>query len=232
MKNLILKVSMILLMLAMVLPSAAQHRPTSSSYNSRPTNNGFDRRPERSGFFASPITTPGEIYYTLKLGMNVATITGKDFDADGSRVGLNVGAGIGVPLSNQFPLYLESGLYYSEKGAKESDYSCSQNYLEVPVIVRYAIPVADRFAIEPFAGGYLSYGIGGEIKNKMERAKWDTFSDDFFRRFDAGIKIGATASFEMINVELGYDFGIYNNNQNDFESSHTGAFFATLGVRF
>ena len=97
-----------------------------------------------------------QLYYGLRLGLSVSTINSDEerLDAPGSRSGLNLGAVIGYELSSGTPVYLESGLFYTEKGGKYSENGCklkyNLNYLKLPILLKYNIELEDPFCITPF----------------------------------------------------------------------------------
>ena len=94
------------------------------------------------------------LYYGVRIGLNVATLGG---DADmGSKVGMNLAGVIGLRVSNSAPVFLESGLYYSEKGGKEDNVTVSYNNLEIPILVKYGFKASDNIAVLPFLGPVLA----------------------------------------------------------------------------
>ena len=184
------------------------------------------------------------LYYGIRLGMNVATLTG-DAPIDGTRVGLNFGGVVGARLSDSTPLFLESGLYYVGNGAKKNKNSVSLNYLELPILIKYGVQVTDDIAVLPFIGPTIRYGLfGGKTKLSGTGIKYDSFgkSDTAngkyqYKRADVGIKLGCGAEYNKLYLELGYQFGIVNianweDLLGDDASAHNGAFFVNLGVNF
>lgn len=186
------------------------------------------------------------IYYGLRLGLSVTTINSDDDRLDGgsSQAGVNIGAIIGFGLSNEYPIYLETGLFYVEKGGKgryqDKKVTYDLNYLELPILVKYKFDIDGDFGIHPFAGGYLACGVGGKVKDYegvlndegKERMTYSSFSDDYFQRFDAGIRIGCGFEYQMIYAELSYEFGLVNVSHSEFDSSHNGCLYINVGVNF
>ena len=175
------------------------------------------------------------VYYGIRLGMNIATLTGSDAPDLNSRVGLNLGGTVGVRVSEANPLFLESGLYYSSLGASKDKSSISLNYLELPILIKYGIQASDNIALLPFLGPTFRYGLfGGTIKTEGVGNE-DTF--DHYNRGDVGIKLGCGAEYNMIYLEVGYQFGIANIadfkiNATDDATIHNGGLFINLGVNF
>lgn len=178
------------------------------------------------------------VYYGLRLGLGITTVNSdeKDLDGGGAKAGLNLGALVGFQLSPSAPVYLETGLFYKEKGGKGyvngSKHTYDLNYLELPIIAKYRYEMAENFSIQPFAGGYFAYGISGKVKNYDARETYSSFSDSRFKRFDGGLKFGCGAEYQIIYAEVGYDLGIANISHNEFDSSHTGCFYINCGVNF
>lgn len=182
------------------------------------------------------------VYYGLRLGWALATVNSDDDELDGGSVrsGLNIGAIIGFQLSPAAPVYLETGLFYTEKGGNGrvdgAKFTYDLNYLELPILIKYKYDVDGTFSIQPFAGGYLAYGVGGKVKDyghkEEERKAYSSFSDSFFKRFDGGLRIGCGAEYQMLYAEMAYDFGLANICHSDFDTSHTGCFYLNIGVNF
>lgn len=177
------------------------------------------------------------VYYGIRLGMNVATLTGDDIDA-GSKVGLNFAPVVGLRLSDSTPIFLESGLYFSGCGAKKNKNSIGLNYLEIPILIKYGVQVSDDIAVLPFVGPTFRYGLfGGKWKTEGV-GKVDSFGDGKFKRADVGIKLGCGAEYNKLYLELGMQFGITNIadwqvNDTDDASVHNQVLpFINLGVNF
>ena len=208
---------------------------------------GYGRRhlpaPPRPAYSASRYSSPryglsADFYYGLRLGLNVSSVNSADRYLDGgtAKAGLNLGMVAGVQLAPAMPVYLESGLYYSEKGGKGTfdgrTFTYQLNYLEVPLLMKYRIDIDRYTSVQPFAGVYASLGVGGKMKDFKDRKAYSAFDDDAFQRFDAGIRLGCGLQFAPAYMELGYDVGLANISHDYFDTAHTGAFFATVGVNF
>lgn len=177
------------------------------------------------------------VYYGVRVGMTVSRIHGDAhfFTPDGSKTGLTLGGVLGLRLSNYSPVFLESGLYYTERGGKGDDINPGSakkravskfNILEIPVLIKYGIKTGDEVALLPFFGPYFSMAINGKTN------KHGTFRKNYFNRFDAGFKLGCGAEYNLLYIEMGYQFGLNNISDNEDNSAHHGAFFANFGVNF
>ena len=178
------------------------------------------------------------VYYGVRLGLNLSNLSG-DGETLGTKAGLNLGAVIGLRLSDTTPLFLESGLYYTQRGAEKGKTEVNLNYLEIPVLIKAGFNVTDDIAVLPFLGPTLSLGISGKSKGYQKDENGDevfysesSFGKAKYSRPDVGIKVGCGAEWNMIYVELGYQFGIANVLDSDEFSQHGNALFFNLGVNF
>ena len=176
-----------------------------------------------------------EHYYGLRLGLNIASVSSDVVESDlSSRTGLAFGGVFGLQLANATPVWLEAGLFYSEKGGETTfnneKTTCRMTYLQLPIVCKYSISVYDDLFIQPFLGGYFALGLGGRTKEFANREAYDTF--DRVNRFDGGLRLGCGAEYKMVYAELGFDLGLANISKGDFESARTRCFFINVGVNF
>lgn len=235
-----MKRMMMISMLAVLtaVPSVAQYtrrpvpRPSAPTY-SRPA------APRANGYYA-PTThryAATDSYFGLRLGLGVATVNADNPYLDGGspKAGFNVGVVAGLQVAPATPLYVETGLSYTEKGGKggsRDSYTYTMNYLEVPLLVKYQYNLDHETSIQPFVGVYGALGVSGKIKAQDQRQLYNSFADDTFKRLDGGLRIGCGLEFDLLYAEVGYDFGLSNVSQDDFDAAHTGCFFANIGINF
>lgn len=183
-----------------------------------------------------PMTT--DVYYGLRVGLDVSTVNSDDQYLDGgtAKTGLNVGMVVGFQLAPTSPVYLETGLSYMEKGGEGrfqgNKFTYGLDYLEVPLVMKYFLDVDRHFSVQPFLGGFLGVGVGGKIKDFGMRKAYSSYDKEGFQRFDAGLRLGCGVQYEFLYAEVGYDVGLANISQDYFDTSHTGCFFATVGMNF
>ena len=204
--------------------------PTFAQYQLRYNGNRVETIPHNSHKNAS--------YYGLRLGVAAATVSSDDPALNGSstQAGLNVGVVAGFQLVPSSPIYFETGLFYTEKGGKGTfegrKFTYDLNYLQLPLVIKYVIDVDGDFTVQPFVGGYLACGVSGKIKDYGDRRSFSSFDEDYFSRFDGGLKIGCGAQYDLIYGELGYDFGLANISHDTFDTAHNGCFYFNVGVNF
>ena len=230
MKSLILAITALVLSVTSV---QAQAYTNSRYYNERTGH--LDYSQNHTDFFFGQTA----YYYGLRIGPSFSTVNSDDPTLDGgnSQIGLNIGGVVGFALTDETPLYIETGLFYNEKGGKKTldngkKMTYDLNYLELPFVLKYAIAVDDEFSVQPFFGGYLACGVGGKIRNYYERVAEISFSKKYFQRFDGGLKVGCGLGYDMFYADLGYELGLTNICHDEFDKSHNGCFMLTFGVNF
>ena len=204
------KVFAVIAALVLAVPSFAQY-----------SSGGFDLDKEN-------------LYYGVRIGMTGATLSGDAVEVKdlGSKVGLTLAGIIGLHISKTAPVFLESGLYYTERGAKNVGY----NNLEIPVLVKYGIKATDEIALLPFIGPVFSYAISGKYKysdggTSVEVGAFDEKKWSALKRANMGFKLGCGAEYNNLYLEAGYQFGITDISKGD-DGIHSNALFVNFGVNF
>lgn len=194
----------------------------------------------------------------VRAGLNVTNI---DFSAGNasvsldSRASFHAGFAYQQPLMRALPLYLETGLYVTGRGASiaASDFDLGFDeemsgkvkfnmlYLQVPVLVSWHFNIK-CVSIQPLAGVYYGLGIHGKAKYAGEKADLfkstdlgdGTEEEALFKRSDLGLRFGANVVFRKhYNVGLGYDLGLLNILKNGDEvKAKNGSFYISLGYNF
>ena len=233
---------LIIACLMATMPAMSQYRHRGGRPGQRvvvvkqPRHHGMPRSPFDGG---DPYYGYRHTYYGLRLGLNAGSVRSDAPALNGHSVktGVSLGAVVGTQLSYYSPIYLEGGLMYSQKGGKSDNvggdkFTYQLDYLELPVVIKYRHFTQSGLSIEPFAGGFLSCGIAGDIKNYGARQAYSSFSDNNFSRFDGGLRFGCGVGYRLGYVELAYDLGLANVGQDDFDDTHTGCFTVSVGVNF
>ena len=168
------------------------------------------------------------MYYGVRIGVNFASLSG-DFDL-GTKVGMNLAGIIGLRVSKTAPVFLESGLYYTEGGGKEDGFTQSYNCLEIPLLIKYGFKATEEIAILPFIGPTFAMAIKTTSSFKEGKTQ---LSGDFVdvNNPNMGFKIGCGAEYNNIYLETGYRFGV-TDMAKDNPTGHSNAFFINFGVNF
>ena len=225
-----MKRTLLLSLLCMILAMPAMAQP---GYRY-----GYNPRVQTVGRHGNEYVAWHRYYLGVRVGMNASHVSSDSPSLNGSSVktGLNIGVAAGTQLTYRAPLFLETGLYYSQKGGKsgsgEGKFTYDLNYLEVPLLIKYKHFVGSQTSIQPYAGGYLAVGTDGDIKNYGSRTAFSSFDNGYFNRFDGGLKIGCGVGFNMLYLDASYDIGLANIGQDNFNDTHNGCFTINLGVNF
>ena len=232
---------MALLGLVTVLPTSAQNYRNSRYYNRSTGRLDYSKRNTQSSWNYHGNYDSKPFYVGFRIGPSFTTVNSdnKYLDGSSSKTGLNVGFAAGFALSDQVPLYLESGLYYTEKGGKNTkkgfDFQYNLNYLEVPFVLKYIYNINKTFSIQPFFGGYIAGGVGGKIKDFDYREAYNSFDDNddaAFKRFDGGLRMGVGLGIDMFYMDLTYDLGLSNIGHDYFDETKNSALMLNFGVNF
>ena len=195
-----MKKTLLLSLLCMILAMPAMAQP---GYR---YGRGYNPRVYTVGRHGNEYVAWHSYYVGLRVGLNASHVSSESPLLDGSSVksGLNIGIAAGTQLSYRAPLFIESGLYYSQKGGKSDSgsgkFTYDLNYLEVPLIIKYKHFVGNQTSIQPYAGGYLAVATDGQIKNYGTRTAFSSYDDGYFNRFDGGLKIGCGVGYNMLST--------------------------------
>ena len=152
---------------------------------------------------------------SIKGGLNMSNFYGDDLTDKNMKPGFHVG--LGADLGFTPNMYLQTGLFFSTKGAKFSDKAegdwvdanVTANYLQLPVHLAYKIDVTPGTKVVLHAGPYVAYGIGGKMK--VGSLSVNTFQKDTgLKPLDAGLGLGVGVELGRILVDLGWDMGLTN----------------------
>lgn len=179
-------------------------------------------------------------YFGARAGMNINNIR-MSYDGDSesmdSRIGYHVGGVYNISLMKSTPLYLETGLYFTNRGAEFEGAKINANYLQLPVMISYHFNISKKFTIEPAVGGYYAFGVGGKIKDGDDEVKifkdYDGYS--VAKRSDFGLRFAVGTTFNKhYYLGVGYDLGLMDVNKDfvDDVKLKNGSFFISLGYNF
>lgn len=189
---------------------------------------------------------------TLNIGGGIvaATFGGSDADAvagpgvnKGSRIGINAGASLSIPVANRFAVV--PGAFYAQKGAEFSDSGDKAtfefDYIEIPLLVSLMLTgEGSSVGFSIFAGPTFAFEIGCDVAVESGSISASESCDDAGaderQQFDIGVAGGAGISFPIserlsIMVSGGYDLGLRTlDTSADPDDLKNSAFFGTVGV--
>lgn len=180
--------------------------------------------------------------FGVKAGVNLSNVDMKFYESTfDAKIGFQVGVTLDYALTPDF--YLQSGLLFTTKGAKENGTdgngvkvpaTINPMYLELPVMAAYKLVVSDGMKVVFNAGPYLAYGVAGKVTVKEDRIDVSTniFQKDGFKRFDFGVGGGVGFEFGEITANLGYELGLANIADSKGANAKNRNAFLAVGYKF
>ena len=161
-------------------------------------------------------TANAQFQFGAKGGLNFATLSGSDIDGAKTLVNFNVGVFARLPLIER--LSLQPELVYSVQGAKfeNPDESHHVNYLNLPILLKYA--AGGGFAI--YTGPQVGFLLSAHNKYDGNSINEKDFfkSADFAWAFGLAYRIPQT----KLGIDARYNLGI-SNIEDRTNSQQTGS---------
>lgn len=152
----------------------------------------------------SATTGFAQLKWDVKAGLSLSNLTQLD---GGAKPGYTIGIGADYAFNKSWSL--QSGINFTGKGAKETEYEDGikehykifSHYIEVPILAAFKIPVTEDVKVVINAGPYLAAGIGGKAEYEFYTAagEMDLFKKEkgeekaLMKRFDTGLQYGVGA---------------------------------------
>lgn len=192
--------------------------------------------------------------FGVRAGLNVSDMTlsagGASYSFT-SRARFHVGLAYQTPLTRTVPLFFETGLYYTGRGATlgsglfedmEGKVKLGMHYLQLPVMVGFHLDLG-RVALQPMVGLYYGLGVGGKLTVDGVDDSLDLFKEieidgqrgKMLKRSDAGVRFGLNALFgDRFLIGAGYDLGFLNvaHGTTGEGKLRNGSFFLSVGYNF
>jgi hypothetical protein len=193
-------------------------------------------------FFAGTFThamAQSPVSFGLQGGMNISNLTGAEDDLD-ARFGLTAGAVLDISLP-MMPFGIQSGVFYTQKGAKISDEDGDAtfrfDYIEVPVMARFQLGPPGPITPHLVVGPYIGFNINSEVEGSFNGASVSIELDDETRSTEIGGTIGVGLDFNLgitkLNAMARYSYGFTTVFDSDFEDGERNAVLSvTVGIRF
>ncbi|HQU74653.1 MAG TPA: porin family protein [Calditrichia bacterium] len=163
----------------------------------------------------------------IKGGLNIATVS---LEQDGgidisSRTAFAAGLFLEIdpPV---FPLSLEVDALFSQKGYKSTyetvlgttqELTANLNYLDIPVLAKFSIPIAPTASYHVVAGPQMSFKLGEKFEsdgNEIESDEDDFKGNEFSLVFGLGVEMNALIS--SVAIDIRYALGL-----SDISESYT-----------
>lgn len=134
------------------------------------------------------------------------------------------------PISLTIPIFIESGLYFERRGAKDNGFLTDSSdrstlvvgELEVPLLFGYHTSLQRGWAIESVVGLYYSVALNGSFK--MDSGSFDPFKEvmlktlrdarpssiQLLNRSDFGLRVGVSVLYRRALFGFTFDGGVLN----------------------
>lgn len=124
------------------------------------------------------------------------------------------------------PLYLETGLYYMDKGMNvrdkrydyRSSYKSRSAFINMPLLISYHHYFSDKVAIQPFVGA-----VAGYLDDEEE--------------IETAIRLGCGFNYGRLYANVGCDIGLIDHELHDYyygyyDDRKMNTLFVTIGFNF
>jgi hypothetical protein len=148
------------------------------------------------------------LQFGIKAGANFANVNGDGLQgtSTSSLVGFNGGVFLGLGFTDN--LSLQPELVYSGQGFKESESgetgTQTENYINIPVLLKYKLPVGLYFETGPQIGFLMSAKAKASGFSVDDKASFK--STDFSWAIGAGFQIPST----QLGIDVRYNIGLAN----------------------
>jgi hypothetical protein len=170
-----------------------------------------------------------QVKFGITGGVNFSNFYGEDAKERDTRTGLSVG----LFIDNDSDGWgFNPQLLYSMKGAKQSSSETSMggvvteyeltskyDYIEIPLLIRYVIPMTGNVEPVLHAGPYVGYLASSRNKVSVtESGRTYDIEKEIKKQFgvDAGLRLGAGVKIQLAEHQIGlsvdYSFGFFNLN--------------------
>jgi hypothetical protein len=165
-----------------------------------------------TGVQAQTNSSNDESHFGVKGGVNFSNIISEDIDDNNVLTSFNAGVYGTFPVGDI--LSIQPEILYSRKGGEltyDNAFATGEtqfklNYIEVPVLLK--VNITDNLSVH--AGPYVAYLIDAQVKNDANGNAIDfedTYNNDDFNKFDAGISAGIGLDFDSIGIGARYNYG-------------------------
>ena len=172
----------------------------------------------------------------VRAGVDFMTFGGDDTDSDNldRRTGIMIGGFALVDLTGPFALQPE--LTYIQKGAESSDGDLTRknDYIEIPVLAKFQLPVSGPASPNLFAGPTLGFNVTAELED--DEGNTQDFGDETSGT-EFGLAVGGGVDFGLgtgtLMVDLRYELGLTSIDDTDADQSiRNQGFVITAGFVF
>ncbi|MFR9523475.1 MAG: porin family protein [Rikenellaceae bacterium] len=194
-------------------------------------------------------------WWGVRAGINFSNLTAPNYSTD-YLTGFSVGVAYSHPISQVVPIYIESGLYFEKRGARDNgfltesgeDSKLTKYEFEIPVLVGYSVALSGPWSIHPVVGLYYSVAVDGKFE--MGGEEFDPYKDELLQtlrdvepteqqllhRSDFGMRVGVSVLYDRFMFGFNYDAGFTNLYSSSLRDqgyqAQSGCFTLQLGYNF
>ncbi len=168
-------------------------------------------------------------WWGVRAGINFSNLSSEYYSTD-YLTGFSVGAAYHYPLSKSIPIYIESGLYLQQRGARDNGFlveSGSRSKLttyemEVPLLLGCRVVLPRGWAMYGAVGLYYSVAFDGSFEigdvefNPYSYEMLQTLRDSepqsqqLLHRSDFGVRVDISATYREYLFGITFDGGLLN----------------------
>ena len=166
-------------------------------------------------------------------------------DDNGLSNGFYAGASYNIPIVAG--LGIAPGVYYNFLTAKENllsfgstslDATQKEHYINIPVLVNYAFDLG-TVKLFAYGGPTASFGVSSKLRYDVASGSntadktIDLYDDDYdYSRTDVKLGIGGGVQFGCFQVNVGYDWGMFDRDNSDNGKLHSNLLHAGVAYIF
>ncbi|MBA7607097.1 hypothetical protein ES703_14249 [subsurface metagenome] len=191
-----------------------------------------------------------KICFGVKGGMNMSDITGEDVELLEESLNLDLGikmgmvGGIFLELGLTDMLGVQIEVLYSSKGSKgefeflgvEGDMAFNLSYIDIPILLKFKIPIEGPIEPELFIGPSLGYNLSSEIVVEAEGEKETEDLGDETKSIDFGLEFGGGVGYNLgggkIIIDARYVLGLTSISEYEDEEIKNTNISIRLGYAF
>ena len=152
--------------------------------------------------------------FGLRAGLNVSDLTGDNIPNSNPRLGFTGGAFVNVAVTPS--LSFQPEVSYSQRGVSTEDDATelSADYVEIPVLVKYAVPVTETgLMLGGYAGPAIAFRLNENVSPNF--GPGSAADVDFFKGTDIGAAFGLTVGAGPFAVDGRYTIGLQQATDQD-----------------
>ncbi|MFI3279231.1 MAG: outer membrane beta-barrel protein [Rikenellaceae bacterium] len=168
-------------------------------------------------------------WWSIRAGVNFSNLSAPDYSTQ-FLTGYSLGAAYAYPISETIPIYIESGLYFQKRGARDNGFltdagdesKLTKHEFQIPILLGYSLPLTGLWEVHPFVGFYYSVAVDGNFeigdtsfdpyRKEMLQTLRDTQASEqqLLHRSDLGLRLGLSVVYGRYLLGFAYDGGLLN----------------------